>query len=36
MHYKVTLLRVRIMFIPPRLFQQPDTISAEESVGKAI
>jgi hypothetical protein len=24
---KVTPLRVRVMFIPPRLFQQPDAIS---------
>ena len=36
MYYKVTLLRVRIMFISPRLFQQPDTISVEENAGKAI
>jgi hypothetical protein len=36
MYYYVTMWRIRVMFIPPRLSEEPDTISLEENVFMVI
>ena len=36
MYYYVTMWRIRVMFIPPRLSEEPDTISLEVNVFMVI
>jgi hypothetical protein len=36
MYYDVTSWGVRVMFVPPQLSKQPDTVTLEEAVFMAI